>query len=196
MIAFKGFNEKLQSVMGNGDKKTCNFKLGETLEVPRSKTAREGFHCYENPLKLPTYYQMDGQNRYFKVKAEGNIDEDEQERIACTRITLLEELTPWMLAMEGMKFMIEHPMRDGWKQSHAGIVVKQDEAETTGRDHIAIARGLEPVAKGTEGSILGFLIDNGKEITECKLIRVSASQADKWLVLKGREVVVYEKEIG
>lgn len=190
MIAYKGFNSKLQSVMGNGDKKTCNFKLGETLEVPNCKTAQSGFHCYENPLMLPTYYAMDGQNRYFKVKAEGNIDEDDAERIACTRITLIEELTPWMLAMEGMKYMIEHPLRDGWQQSHPGIVVKQDEAEISGRDHIAIARGPVPVAKGTEESILGFIVDSG-EIEEVKLIRVSEDQADKWLTIQGRKVVKF-----
>lgn len=189
MIAYKGFTEDLRSVMGNGDSKTCNFRPGITLEVPNCKTAREGFHCYENPLMLPTYYRMDGKNRYFKVLAEGNIDEDDSERIACTRITLMEELTPWMLAMEGMKFIIEHPRRDGWQQMFTGLVVQQDKAEVREKNHIAIARGQNPAARGITGSILGFLVDNGEEITECRLIRVSEAQDNRWLCLKGREVV-------
>lgn len=190
MIAFKGFNKNLQSVCGNGDKKTCNFTPGVPMEVPDCKTAREGFHCYENPLMLPTFYRMDGKNRYFKVKAEGEIDEDESERIACTKITLIEELTPWKLAMEGMKYMIEHPLRESWKQNFVEIVVQADEAEITGEDRIAIARGKNPVAKGTTGSILGFLVDDGKNITECKLIRVSEQQSGKWLRLNDREAVL------
>jgi hypothetical protein len=188
MIAYKGFNKDLQSVMGNGDAKTCNFTPGETLEVQNCKTAREGFHCYENPFRLPTYYSMDGENRYFKVEAAGNMDEDEQERIACTKITLLEELTPWMLAMEGMRYMIEHPLRDGWRQTFRGLVVAQDKAEAEGKDCIAIARGAHPRARGAAGSILGLLVDDGTEITECKLIRVSDAQAGRWLSLQGREV--------
>lgn len=80
-------------------------------------------------------------------------------------------------------------MRAGWQQYHQGLRVEPDEAETAGRDHIAIARGPEPTAKGTEGSILGFLVDDGKEITDCRLIRVSEEQAGKWLALEGREVV-------
>lgn len=190
MIAFKGFNANLQSVYGNGDKKTCNFTPGVPVEVPDCKTAREGFHCYENPLKLPSYYRIDGKNRHFKVKAEGEIDEDDSERIACTKITLIEELTPWKIAMEGMKYMIEHPLRDGWKQNFTDVVVRENEAEITGKDKIAIARGKNPIAKGSTGSILGFLVDDGTNITECKLIRVSEQQSGKWLKLKGREVVL------
>ena len=85
--------------------------------------------------------------------------------------------------------MIEHPLRDGWKQNFTDVVVQENEAEITGKDKIAIARGKNPIAKGSTGSILGFLVDDGTNITECKLIRVSEQQSGKWLELKDREVV-------
>lgn len=58
MIAYKGFNKELCSVMGDGNKQTCHFEPGETKKVEKSKTARNGFHCCENPFECLEYYAM------------------------------------------------------------------------------------------------------------------------------------------
>ncbi len=49
MIAYKGFNEDLCSVMGDGKEENCSFRPNETKSVDASKTGRNGFHCCENP---------------------------------------------------------------------------------------------------------------------------------------------------
>lgn len=182
MIAFKGFNENLTSVMGNGQKATCVFQPGETKRVEESKTVRSGFHCCENPMECLTYYSMNGKNRFFKVEAAGDIDEDESERIACTEITLLEELSDKAFAMEAMMYMIRHPHRDKWEQSHGNVTVQRDRAaaDTYG---IAIARGTDPRVRGVEGAILGLLVDEDGEISQCKLFCVSKEQAGRWFRL-------------
>ena len=179
MIAYKGFTESLYSRMGDGIKKNCEFRIGETKEVDSSKTVRSGFHCCENPFECLFYYPLDGKNRFFKVEAAGDIDEDESARIACTRITLLEELTPFGLAMEGMKYIINHPRREQWQQSYQGVKVLKDKAESNRGGEIAIARGEAPVVAGVEGSILGLIVESGGEITNCKLFVVSPDQAGK-----------------
>ena len=179
MIAYKGFTETLYSRLGDGKKENCNFRIGETKTVPESKTARNGFHCCENPFDCLNYYNFDGKNRFFKVEAAGDIDEDDGERIACTQITLLEELTPVKFAMEGMKYIINHPMRRKWQQSYLGVKVMADYADSIISGHIAIARGKEPVVMGVEGSILGLIVEKGGEITNCKLFVVSPEQAGK-----------------
>lgn len=197
MIAYKGFTENLWSKHGNGEKETCSFKIGETKTVDESKTVRSGFHCCENPFECLTYYAFDGKNRFFKVLAAGDIDEDENERIACTQITLLEELTPVRFAMEGLKYMIHHPQRNNWEQSYESVQVRQNKASAKKEGHIAIARGRDPHVRGPEGSILGLLVEKDGEILNAKLIRVEPIYADKWLRLtEERKVEIIEKGKG
>lgn len=179
MIAFKGFTESLCSRLGDGRKENCSFRTGETKTVPESRTARSGFHCCENPFDCLQYYPFDGKNRFFKVEAAGDIDEDGSGRIACTRITLLEELSPVRFALEGMKYMISHPAREGWQQDHSGVKVAADYADSARSGGIAIARGKAPVVMGAEGSMLGLMVEAGGEITNCKLFVVSPEQAGK-----------------
>lgn len=191
MIAYKGFSKELHSVMGNGNKATCTFAPGITLEETASKTVSCGFHCCENPFECLDYYPLNGQNRFFKVEAAGDIDEDNSERIACTKITLLEELTPLALALEGMKYMIEHPKREAWQQSHGNVQVQADIAEAKTKDAIAIARGANPAVKGPEGSILGIIReDKDFGIVDAKLFVQGKELAGKWVGIGTDRAVV------
>lgn len=191
MIAYKGFSESLWSNLGDRKEENCQFVPGETKKVSESKTARSGFHCCENPFECLSYYPFDGKNRFFRVEAAGDIDEDEQERIACTEITLLKELSPVEFALAGMQYIIEHPLRDGWKTDKYRIKVAQDTAEAGGEGYIAIARGKDPVVKGPEGSILGLLFGNDDgEIIAAKLFVCREEQAGKWLTIDGERRVI------
>ena len=190
MLAFKGFTDDLRSILGNGNKETCTFQPGITMTEERSKTGSGGYHCCENPFDCLSYYSMDGKNRFFKVEAAGDIDEDEQGRIACTQITLLEELNSLGLAFEGLIYMIEHPGREKWQQNRMNVTVAADMAEAKASGHIAIARGVNPKVRGPEGSILGILKEEDGGIVESKLLVVRAEQADRWLTIgSGRKVV-------
>lgn len=142
--------------MGKG---TFQFEPGKTYEEEVSKTMRCGFHFTENPFECLAYYGLGSGNRYFQIKAEGSIDEDESARVSCTKITLLKELTIKELAGYGMMYMVQHPMRTEWQQSRYMLSVKENEAETNQKGAIAIARGPYPIVKGTEGSILGLILE-------------------------------------
>lgn len=179
MRAYKGFTRDLVSRLGDGKEETCCFIPGETKEVEASKTVSCGFHCCENPFECLRYYALDGENRFFVVEAAGDIDEDEDERIACTRITLVKELTPFELALEGMRYMVSHPMRQRWQQSGRGVTVMPDRAEAKQKGSIAIARGGHPVVTGVEGSILGLILETDGMITEAKLFVVSGQQSGR-----------------
>lgn len=199
MIAFKGFSPNLESVLGNGKKETCCFAPGITMEETECKTGRNGFHCCENPFVCLGYYSMNGKNRFWKVEASGNINEDGGGRIACTRITLLEELDAKKLAFYGMKYMIEHPDRAGWQQDRGSVIVAGDCAQAGMEGHIAIARGKDPKVRGPEGSVLGLLVDRGNGIEESKIIIPGEELAGKWLHLAaGRKIeeVQDEKKAG
>lgn len=191
MIAYKGFTKDLWSRLGDNKKDNCQFVIGEKKTVPESKTARNGFHCCENPFECTTYYDFDGQNRFFMVEAAGDIDEDECGRIACTEITLLKELTGTEFALHGMKYMIEHPDRKDWKSGKHRVKVAEDQAEAGGENYIAIARGSSPAVRGMEGSILGLLCENEDgEIKDAKLFVCSKEQAGKWLTVDENRKVV------
>lgn len=196
MIAYKGFTEELVSILGNDNKETCTFTPGITLKETYSKTGNSGFHCCENPFECLGYYSLNGKNRFFKVEAAGDIDEDENQRIACTEITLLEELNVLGLALEGMKYMIDHPGREKWQQMRSGVRVAKDEAEAMEAGHIAIARGENPRVRGPIGSILGIIRENEEfGIIDAKLFVPESAEANKWLILgPGRKVVPQYEE--
>lgn len=177
MIAYKGFTKDLTSVMGNGEKETCTFHPGITLEVPESKTGRNGFHCCENPFSCLAYYPLGRGNRYFMVEAQGDINEDDGARIACTKITLLKELGLNELAGYGMAYMVKHPKREDWEQVMRMCLVKKDEAYAEEKGAIAVARGPEPVAGGAVGAVIGLIKEPWPgRITGARLFVVKEAQ--------------------
>ena len=195
MIAYKGFTKDLKARLGRGN---YQFTPGETVREESSKTVRSGFHCCENPFECLSYYNLQSDDRFWQVEAAGSIDEDDSERIACTEMTLINELTFKEFAMHGMAYIINHPMRDKWQQATRGIQVAEDKAEAYGKDVIAIARGKNPRVKGSEGAILGLIVEPEKGfITGVKLFVVSERQARKWYTLdefRNLEEVRDEKE--
>lgn len=188
MIAFKGFTKDLTARLGTGN---YQFEPGKTHIEESSKTVRSGFHCCENPFQCLSYYRLNGEDRFFMVEAAGSIDEDESERIACTEITLLKELSVLEFALEGMKYIINHPEREKWQQSYREAKVLPDMAEATEVNHIAIARGENPRVIGAPGSILGIIREvPGVGITQAKIFICNAKRANKWLTLDADRKVV------
>lgn len=198
MIAYKGFSKDLKSIMGNGKPETCCFQPGSTMTEESSKTGQSGYHCCDHPFGCLDYYGWNGQNRFFKVEASGDINEDGKGRIACTQITLLKELSLQEMAVEEMIYMIKHPDRDGWECDHhmASVVKDRGNCKDGGA---MIVRGERPRVKGPAGSFIGFLIDNGTYIRKASVAIIPNNLANKWLELvngKPREVGNHETEVG
>lgn len=192
MMAFKGFTPDLKSVMGDGKKETCHFVPGETKKVEKSQTASSGFHCCEYPPACLRYYSW-SKSRFFRVEATGDIDEDDQNRIASTEITLVQELDAQLFAYYTMRYIIMHPRRYDWEVTEEGVTVKLDEAETFAAEHIAIARGSSPRVRGTEGSVVGLIVEKDEEIKNMKMLVVTSKYANKWLYIdKNRQLHVEE----
>ena len=141
MIAYKAFEQGRicrghQFVMGlnRTDKANCR---------------QNGFHCAENPLDCLTYYPDMERSEYYIVDAGGDIDEDDNDsKISCTELTVLKKLTRRDFFFHGLAFMADHPLRE-WS-SH----VMKDRAEA--RRGYAVARGIDPVARGKIGDILAL----------------------------------------
>lgn len=182
MIAYKGFTGELTARLGEG---IYQFREGDTFTESSSKTAESGFHCCENPFRCLTYYPLGNGNRYFMVKAEGSIDEDESERIACTRLTLLKELTLKEFAGHGMMYMVQHPAREKWQQSGHGLEVCSERATADCTGAIAIARGAHPEVRGAAGSILGLILEPaaGNIVAARLFVAGENRKADTWYTL-------------
>ena len=197
MIAFKGLTADMVASMGSGDKV---LKVGVTYREESSKTGRQGWHCTENPFDCLAYFPLEGGNRHFRVEAGGSIDEDEQNRISCTEITLLEELTVRKLAGYGMMYMVQHPMRQGWQQARHCVRVQENTAEAAGPECIAIARGPRPEVKGPEGAVLGLILEPEPGwIVAAKLFTADGQQAGKWWTIDEERNLIEvddEEEIG
>lgn len=192
MMAFKGFTPNLKSVMGDGKKETCHFVPGETKKVERSKTANSGFHCCEYPPDCLRYYSWE-KSRFFRVEAAGDIDEDKGERIAATEITLVEELDARKFAYYTMRYIAMYPRRKNWITNMTGVSIQPDKAKVSEVGHIAIARGSSPRVRGTEGSVVGLIVEKDEEIKNMKMLVVTSKYADKWMYIdKNRQLHVEE----
>ena len=188
MRVFKATNKNMECHMGRG---TFRYKLGTPAFADGSKCGREGLHACENVVDCLGYYSLTGENRFFVAEAEGDIAEDgANTRIACTRLTLLKELSHREIAGETMLFMAKHPKRENWKAQGNGYMVAEEEAYTDVEDGFAIARGENPRVKGVKGAHLGLIRESNGEMVDAKLFTVDGVKvkADIWYTIENRMI--------
>lgn len=187
MIAYKGFTRDLTCTWGKG---IFQYMPGQIIEEDWSKCARAGLHCAEYPLECFTWYPPGRGSRYFEVEAEGSIDEREGDtEIACTRLTLIKELTVFQMAAKAMMYIVEHPLRE-WELSCENLMTARDRAWTCTEHDVAIARGKNPLVKGVPGSVLGLLCEDDEgRITDAKVFKVQKNiKPGIWYTLENREL--------
>ena len=150
MTAYKGVSPDGTNRLGKG---RILFKVGKTYKEDRSKTVAAGFHCCENPFECLTYYEL-GKDRFFQVEARGDIDEDENERIACTEMKIVKELKVNEFIAAGLNYMISHQKRGSWEKSRGGVKIAKDIASAS---IVAVARGRNPMASAGEGGYIALV---------------------------------------
>ncbi|WP_300572735.1 hypothetical protein [uncultured Acetatifactor sp.] len=156
--------------MGNG---IFRYQLGVQAVADGSKCGRTGLHACEYVMDCTRYYDLACRNRFFLAEAGGDIAEDGTDtRIACTELTLVQELTRREMAAQAMVYMVEHPKRAGWEAKRASLEVAADRAEAMLPDAIAIARGESPMVRGAEGAHLGLIREADGEIVDARLVMV------------------------
>lgn len=170
MTVFKATNEDMSCTMGEGK---FFYRLGVPERAERSRCGSTGLHACEYVLDCTGYYRLGEGNRFFLAEASGDIAEDGcNTRIACTELTLVQELTCREIAAHAMLYMVKHPRRDGWEVEHSMVVAAKDLAQALFPDAIAIARGQRPVAWGVMGAHLGLLREVDGKITDARLLTV------------------------
>ena len=166
MIAFKGFNQDLSCTMGNG---TFQYEVGKTYTENKAKCASTGFHCVEEPIEVLSWY-LNG--RYCIVDAKGDIHEDGKDKISCSEIMLLKEISLVELGMLECKWLQNHPDR---KYSSN---VCRDEGYERGENRIVIVRGKHPKAAGAIGVTMFLLKENphSRNIEEIAVYQVDGEE--------------------
>ena len=140
MIAYKGFEKNLSC-------RGYQFKRYGINETTEANCRQNGFHCAENPLDCLVHYPNWKKSTYFIVKAFGDLDEDDQDtKISCTKIELIEELDFPTLLLRGAAYMAIHPDRP-W----CSLVCKET---GVGNNGFVIVRGKQPKAKGRKNDLL------------------------------------------
>lgn len=187
MIAYKGICQDMTARLGNHDGEV--FKIGRTYKVKKAKTAREGYHCCENPAQCLGYYDLRS-DRFFKVEASGSIDEDDKERIACTEITILEELDTKGFFKACMSYITAHPDREEWQWYGKGVEISKDEAKAA---VIAIARGTDPRAMvGGKIGYIGLIKEDANgELTAARVAKIDGEMrySGTWYHINSRGII-------
>lgn len=149
MIAYKGFNKDLTCTKGKG---VYQYTPGIWHETDKAKCADTGFHCCENPLDCLSYYPINS-GVIWLVEAAGDINEDGDHRISCTRIRLIRALDTMDIALHACRYIYKHPDRP---ENHNVC----SEYGFVRNNPWVIVRGKNPVASGTKGSRLFLLQEN------------------------------------
>ncbi len=157
MIAYKGFNKDLSCTMGRG---IFRYEVGRTYTEDKAQCAHAGFHCVEEPIEVLKWYSGPA-SRYCIVDAGGDISEDGTNRISCTRMTVIREISLIELYALECRWMQEHPAR-----TYSNII-ERDRGLALKNGFVTV-RGKQPVAAGGMGALL-FLVKEdgtGKHVTE------------------------------
>lgn len=144
MIAYKGFNKDLTCTMGCG---RFQYEIGKRYKEDKAKCAGTGFHCVEEPIEVLRWYPS---GRYCVVDVAGDVNEDGADRIACTEMTILKEISLKQLGALECQWIIRHPDR---KNSDR---IQRDSGEA-GENEIVIVRGKNPKAAGEPGAVIFLL---------------------------------------
>lgn len=181
MIAYKGFNQNFTCTMGRG---TYRYEVGKTYREDAAECAHRGFHCVEEPIEVLRWY---GNGRYCIVDATGDVHEDGSNKLCCTEITLLKEITLEELGILECEWVIRHPECECSEQ------VKKNIGQAV-QNGIVVVRGKNPMAAGKEGATL-FLLREGKgtkKIVSAGAYRVDGCEylPDVYYNAEGRQVQV------
>ena len=163
MIAYKGFNSNLACTMGKG---TFHYEVGKTYQEDKAQCAGTGFHCVEEPIEVLSWYSASG-SRYCIVNAAGDVHEDGNDKISCTEMTILREITLQQLGALECKWLQEHPEREYSRH------VMKNEGRARTKD-IVIVRGKNPKAAGCAGATIFLLKEEkgSREIAEVGIFEI------------------------
>lgn len=154
MIAYKGFNKNLVCTMGKG---SYQYEVGKAYKEDNADCAKTGFHCVEEPIEVLSWYGGK-ESRYCIVNAGGDIHEDGADRISCTEMTILKEISLQQLGALECKWIQDHPDR---KHSNK---IEKDEGIAS-KEGIVIVRGKNPKAAGSIGTTIFLLKEKKREKT-------------------------------
>lgn len=189
MIVYKGTTNDMSSMYGGATDNT--FEPGKSYQVENGdkliKTVSYGYHAYEYPLKCVSYYSLNGKNKFWKCEAYGNIDEDDDGKVASEKIEWLRELTVYELAVAAVDYIASHPYRTDWKVDYGNVVAAEDEAEICNPLGIAIARGKNPKVKAPKGAVVALITESDGHIHNAKVITVPEQLDNKWIQLRRKE---------
>lgn len=186
MIGYKAFNGDMTCTKGAD---TFQYVIGQTYHEKIAQVARCGFHFCENPIDCLRWYSLPlGKNntRICQVEAEGDIDEVE-DKISCTKITIVKELNLKQLGIAAMKYMIEHPFRS-WENIGYHYHIARNKAETEANG-LAIARGKIPMVRGAFGGCVGIIVEEGDGIFRDAKVALCGKDiaADIWYTVINNE---------
>lgn len=169
MIAYKGFNKDLVCTRGKG---SYQYEVGKTYKENTAKCASTGFHCVEEPIEVLTWYK--GKDaRYCVVNAGGDVHEDGCNKISCTEMKILKEITLQQLGALECIWLQEHPER-----KYSNHVLKN--SGTAEKDGFVIVRGKNPKAAGELGSTI-YLVKDAKDGQSVEEIGIYAIDGKEFL---------------
>lgn len=158
-VAYKGFAVGKKGLpearLGAG---ITEYEVGKWYDNPEAKTASTGFHCCENPLECLSYYSYNKSNTFYAVEVGGDVDEDADHRISCTRIRLLKKLDTHSFLLAAVRYIVSHP-------KIACNKVYPNKASTSARDIFIFVRGKNPVGAGKKGDHVVLLQEAADDVS-------------------------------
>ena len=117
MLAYKGFNDKLQCAPAD---KCFQYEVGKTYEEPTADLCHEGFHACETPLDVFSHYAP-ADSRYCAVDLDEVSDQkDGDSKRVGKKITIKAEIGIAGLVKAHLKYINEKVDWENAKESNTG----------------------------------------------------------------------------
>ena len=139
---YKGFNPDL----------TCRefqYEVEKEYDTEKAVSCKTGFHFCENPFDVLGFYppcSEKGINRFCEVEGSGDLDESEDNKVACTHINIKAEIGLKGLITAGIKFILD---KVNWKDCKESNTGNRSAATNTGNQSAATNTGYQSAATNT-----------------------------------------------
>ena len=193
MLAYKGFNSKLQCTPSG---KTFQYEVGKSYEEPEADLCSKGFHACEMPLDVFSYYPPSS-SRYCEVDLEDIKDQKSNDsKLVGKKIHIKAEIGLSGIINAGVKFILGKVKWSGENssagdRSGASATGYCSGASATGYRSGAMAVGNNCSADAGKNSVACVVGDNGK----CKGEIGAGLALTEYKVIDGEKTLIHIKGI-
>lgn len=162
IIGYKGFDKDLKC-------RDFQYEVGKEYECEKAVACEEGFHFCKNPLDVLkfyppcTYFNIP---RYCVVEGSGDFDLSVEDKVCCTKIKIIKEISLRELVEQGVNFLLADTEHNSYKVGKKTVAINKNTCDpyvvtNMGTCSAAINYGYSSISANVGGESVSSNIGGG-----------------------------------